>query len=486
MKRYIVPTITIAKNSYYILLNKRNRCLKFFFFSLISVIIILIVQKQVYWRPYNDTLQESLASFHAHGFALANFAGLGKNPFVARDIDVKEAKIHVYNHWPNSFFLILGIAIKIFGNTEMVGRSVAISLTLTGLYLLAFAFRGKNGLSFLGVPLLLITPIGKAAIPFVFIDASFIFWIGFLSAVISLHGTRTRVYNCLFRFGIILSHFFIHLIFPFAFFGAIARFLQHKNVKELTIDLLFVLISFTGIIVFLSWTDNGFRDGFNELLLQFLHRSNISLRYSENVTFIQLFLTLSRHLIYNMGILSIFLPFTYFYIFIKKNPALFLLPTAIVYSIIMRNYAGVHVFANLPFISIAWMSFLLGLELFVGDVLCRNNFKKNFIKVMFLLLFITLLPINILLMIKPIIFRSIFSKTYYSTDKQIEQERNLYLKIKDKIDSSSYNAFMVKDDEDRRTIQFYAGERVIKGIINKEKKKSAYIDLNKGVIVPVD
>lgn len=470
-------------NNSNIALNKQYISqLNIFILSFILVITILIFHRQIYWRPYNETIQYSLASYHAHGFAIANFAGLGKNPFVAREINIGEAKIQIYNHWPNLFFLTLSLAIKIFGNIEVVGRTVAILYNLIGLYLLAFSFRGKRGFSFIGVPLLLLAPLGKAAIPFVFIDASFILWIGILSAIASLNITKIKLSTYLFRSGIFISHFFIQLIFPFTIFLAYSRFIQHKNIKKFIIDLIIVFISFSLIIIFLSWNEKGIYKGFHELLLQFLHRSSIVLRYPENVTFVQLLLNFIRHLVYNFGLLTLFLPFSYYYIYRKKNCALYLLPAVIVYSVIMRNYVGVHTFANLPFIAISYMSLLLGLEILMNDIFNKKE-KNKIIKTIFLFLFVSLLSMNIILAIKPIFFASVFNEKYYLIDKQMANERQLFLNIKNKIEYSHYNAFIIQDGT-YRIDQFFLGEKVINGIINKNKKKSAYINLKKGLIIP--
>lgn len=175
--------------------------------SVITVISILYFEHEIYWRPYNDTGQESLASIHAHGFAIANFGGLGKNPVIAREIDVENGKIKEYNHWPNGFFITLAVCIKTFGNTEVVGRSLALFYAISGLYLMAFAFQGKIGLSYLMVPVVMSTPIGRDCVSFVFVDAALMFWIGFIAMAVSLSNKGSLVPTVIFRIGVILSPF---------------------------------------------------------------------------------------------------------------------------------------------------------------------------------------------------------------------------------------------------------------------------------------
>src|SRR5712692_6983153 len=89
-------------------------------------VVVLGVYRNVYWRPFDDSPQEATVSYHAFGFAAANGAGLGQNPLVARDIDVRESRIRPYPHWPNGFFLLFEAVLRVFGRTEAVGRSFAI------------------------------------------------------------------------------------------------------------------------------------------------------------------------------------------------------------------------------------------------------------------------------------------------------------------------------------------------------------------------
>jgi len=215
-----------------------SRPLYLFLLSLVVTIAVLNGQRSVYWRPYDDNPQESLASFHAHGFALANQAGGIRNPFVARHFDAANGTVVPYNHWPNGFFALFSLVIRAAGNTETVGRTFALLLNLLGAYLLAWAFRDRFGFVFFGVPLLLALPIGRAAMPFVFVDAALFCWLGFLALAVAAGEPEKyrRAGRILFRLTAVLAPFFCQLIAPFLLAGAVARYAFHRRCREFIAD----------------------------------------------------------------------------------------------------------------------------------------------------------------------------------------------------------------------------------------------------------
>lgn len=431
-----------------------------FLLSVITVIGILYFEHDIYWRPYNDTGQESLASIHAHGFAIANLGGLSKNPVIARDIDVENGKIKEYNHWPNGFFITLAVCIKLFGNTEVVGRSVALLYAITGLYLMAFAFKGKSGLSYLMVPVIMSTPIGRNCISFVFVDAALLFWIGFIAMAVSLRNKGSLFPTLTFRIGVILSPFFIQTIAPFAFFGACARYIcDHKNKKVFFYDLLCVFGALAIVMVFLSWTSNGILSGAKELLEQFLHRASIKMRYQESVSFKDLLGIIKHHYYMNFGVLSILVPLTYLILLKNKAAQSFLLLAVFIYSLLLRNYVGVHIFANLPLISISLFTIANGIEL----VPMTESFAAR--------------AYVAAIILSTILFRNNYN--YYILDKNVEAQINSFRRIKPELLNTNYNAFHVHDGDNWRIPQMFCGERIIRGIVNAEKKNPGIINLQK-------
>lgn len=280
-------------------------------FAILLSVAILAANRDVFWRPYIYNPHDALVSAHAHGFAMTNFAAGWKNPVMAKEIDLENGAIREYNHWPNGFFLVLAGAIKIFGSTEAVGRTVALLFTLSGLFFLAAAWRDRRGFVYLAIPLVLASRLGRDALPFVFLDAALFFFIALLSYAVSLaekEKTR-RPAKILFRAVAIISPFFCQLIAPFTAAGAVVLYFFHKNKKQLAADLAIAIFSVLAVLFFLSWTDQGLVSGAKELTAQFLHRSSIETRYEESVSFMSLGLAVLKRLAISLNILLLFLPF---------------------------------------------------------------------------------------------------------------------------------------------------------------------------------
>lgn len=443
---------------------KRDTRALFLLLSLLAVAALLYVGRAHYWRPYQDTPQESVVSMHAHGFALANFAGLGRNPVIAREIDVANGAVSEYNHWPNAFFLTLAAAIKLFGNTETVGRSLALAYTVSGLFLLAFAFRNKTGLSYLVVPVVVASPIGRDCLSFVFIDASFIFWIGFLAASVSLTRSRPLLATRLFRSGALVAPFFIHLIAPFAFMGGVARFLcAHRDKRTLFYDLLCVVGAFVAVILLLCWTGRGFVSGGQELLAQYLHRANLSQRYNENVGLATLFAFLGDYCGVNLGPFRVLLPFSYLYLVRQRSLQSHLLLAVLVYSLLLRNYVGVHVFANLPFVAVSFFTLVSGLERM------REQSAGLRWAVAGCLLVSLFLPRHF---------------SYYDLNGVVMFQTKALQSLRADIERSPYNRFTILNGDNCKVAQFYCGERVLRGIVNGEEKRRGVIDLKYRTVLP--
>ncbi|MBU5636454.1 hypothetical protein KOM00_06865 [Geomonas sp. Red69] len=445
---------------------RRKRALLFFCVSVLAVAAILYLRRADYWRPYNDTPQESVVSMHAHGFAVANFAGVWPNPVLARDVDVEHGKITEYNHWPNAFFLTLAAAIKLFGNTEMVGRSLALLYTIPGLYLLAFAFRNKSGVSYLAVPVLLVSPIGRDCLSFVFIDAALLFWIGFLAAAVSLTRDRPATATRLFRLGSLVAPFFIHLIAPFAFFGALARFWWgHRDRNVLCRDLLCVVGAFCTVMFFLSWTSSGLAAGARELLAQYLHRANLSQRYSENIGLFSLLITLAKHFYVNLGYFALVLPLAFVNLARRRSLQAYLLPAVLVYTLLLRNYIGLHVFANLPLVSISTFTLVAGAEQVWPDERLWPRVALGAVLVA------SLFPTRLF--------------SYYCVDQHVNAQVRALRLLEPEILKSPCNSFTIVGGDNYRVPQMFCGERVVRGIVNGEPKRHGVIDLGRRTVTAV-
>lgn len=456
--------------------------------AVILTALVLYRCRESYWKPYSDTPQESAASFHAHAFAIANFAGITSNPLVAKNFDVANGKIVVYNHWPNGFFLTFAAFIKVFGNTELVGRTFALLWTVSGAFLFARAFQDRYGIAYLMVPILCLTPLAKGAMSLVFLDSSLFFWIAFIAVMGTLSEERNCHASVLFRVSLFVAPLFCQLIIPFAFFVALGRFFVLQERRTLLIDLTCLGVSSVFILAALSWVPAGLAAGLRELWLQFLHRSNTQLRYPENASFRYLAHEMRWHLIGNLGKpVTVLLPFAWLYLAIKKRAVAVLLPAVVAYSAILRNFIAFHPFTNLPLLAIGLFTTFLGSSMFVLQLVNRlrtNNWLGHLGKSASLSLCIgAVLAILILF--------SGSKRIYYGeVDPQVAEERTLYRRIANTIDQSPCTAFRTIDpifpDAMSRIAQFYCGKRIARAIQGREPRETCTIDLHGGIVVPVE
>ena len=93
-------------------------------------------------------------------------------------------------------------------NKEAIRKPFVIKIF--GVFLLVLAFRDKRGLMFYAIPMLILTPIGRDAIPYVFIEPSFHFWIGFTAFSVSFVeiADRRKLSRNLFRVSAVIAPFF--------------------------------------------------------------------------------------------------------------------------------------------------------------------------------------------------------------------------------------------------------------------------------------
>jgi hypothetical protein len=313
--------------------------------------LIITINAPVYFRHYISKDQDAVTSAHAHGFALTNFvAESWQNPLVAKEIDLAHGKIIAYNHWPNGFFAVFALVIKIFGNTEMTGRTFAIILNLIGLFLLAAAFSRKNKIVFLAVPFILLSRMGRDAVPFVFLDAAFFLFIGLIVYSVSLLDDAKNYNKArnIFLIASIVGPFFCQLIAIFSFLALPVFYYFDRNKKRLAVNLLWLFSAIVVVMIGMSFSGQSFASGAAELWKQFLYRSSIHALNGEYVSFFSLLETIGKHWLLNLNFLAILIPFAWWSLFKRKDPGAYFLPAAIIYSLLMRNYVGIHFFAGFP------------------------------------------------------------------------------------------------------------------------------------------
>lgn len=324
-----------------------------------AVAIILIVDSRHYFKPYNLSPQESLAGYQAHGISMANLATIWPNPFVAKNIDVDTGSISLYHHWPNGFFLLSSLFIKIFGNSYLVGRSISIALFILGLLILIETLVRKNKifLLYLVFPLIFLSAIGKDAIPFFFADAALNFFIGLMLYLAVRRFDYPRG-NAVFWTSIFVAAFFNQLIILFVFGYAIISFFYHKKVNLFLTDVVVIALSSILILLVLAWDGHGFAPGLKDLWGDFLYRTSI--KTMEPLSFPQSIKATWGSLYYNIGWIFLLVPLLWLVVAIKRDWWIAgLIPTFMFYSLIFRNYTG-HQFTKLMFVVFAFLTFITG------------------------------------------------------------------------------------------------------------------------------
>ncbi|HXH19724.1 MAG TPA: hypothetical protein VNJ07_11645 [Chitinophagales bacterium] len=481
------------------LLNNKSPYRRNFIISVLLTALFLFLQRENYWRPYIYTGQDSIGSAYAHGCAIANELGLKKNPFMIHDIDFVNHQLHEYTHWPNGHFFFLFLFIKIFGNTELTGRSYAVMLNLFAAFLLAFAFRDKKGFVFYSMPFLLLTPIARDSIPYVFIEPSFHFWIGFTAFSVSFSEApeKRKLSAVLFRIACITAPFFAHLILPFLLFGAVTRYLFHKDKKALAADIALIAAAFAAMFLALAWTEKGLSYGLKDLFLHFLHRSNLSIRFHEEapVSMVMLADTIIYKLKHNLLVFWYLLPLAWLYCLLKRKSVSFLLPAAAVNILLMSNYVYPHVFAQYNFI---WLSLVTAFFLasyllehlsdagaaFFHAEKNQGGQKENTI--------ITAAVLTTVFIFSCYEVRT--NSTSYQIDPVFVNFHNTFTSLKNEIEHSECNCFdriSVQNGQlvkyEGRTIslyaQFFLAEKVLRSIKRNEPKQCGGINFEEHTLL---
>jgi hypothetical protein len=308
------------------------------------------MDRDTYWRPFEDLSQESVASFHAFGFAAANGAGLGWNPLVARHIDLLRSRIEVYPHWPNGFFLFLEGVFRVFGRTETVGRWVAILTTLAGFTLVLVALQPQGWLVYGSLPLLLLSSAGRDSVPFVFLEPPLYLSIGVL-AWLANRGSAGW-----FRLALAAAPCLNQLILPYAALLVLVRAVGARERREALLDLAALAGGAAAVLSALA-----FGGGLAEIVRVFKLRSSHSL--AETLGALHWDLRLALHL----GPLSS-LPVAAAWVLLavlRQWRTALLLPSFLVFALVFRQYVTLHHFTRLPWIYFSMLTLAAALELAV-------------------------------------------------------------------------------------------------------------------------
>jgi hypothetical protein len=332
-------------------------------FSLMLVLaaLILAAHRDIYWRAFDGHPQESTVSFHAYGFAAANGAGLGSNPLVARHIDIRESRIEPYNHWPNGFFLFFEAVLRIFGRTESAGRWVAILGTLAGFTLVIVSVGRQDFLIYAVLPLLLLSAAGRDSIGFVFLDVALHFFLGVLLWITAYLG-RHRYYNWMFRFTMIAALLFNHLIAPYAAMMILLKWRESRSARGLLVDFAVLGAGFAAVLLALAAGFGDLRAGAGELLRIFQVRASapaanwLSALYEELRT------------LFHIGPAGVLLVAVSWALCVWRREwrTAALIPSFLLFTILLREYVARHHFARLPFVLFSLLTVAVAFELVIA------------------------------------------------------------------------------------------------------------------------
>jgi hypothetical protein len=311
---------------------------------------ILHFYRDVYWRAFDDHPQESTVSFHAFGFAAANGVGLGANPLVARHIDVRESVIKPYNHWPNGFFLVLEGILRIFGRTETVGRWVAILGTLTGFTLLMVSLGRASPLVYASLPLLLLSAAARDSVGFFFIDVALNLSMG----VLMLLAGHRRMFRVALAAALALNH----LIAPFAAAIILLRWWERRSIRDLVIDFVVLAGGFFAVLLGLAAGLESVAAGRDELLRIFRVRSSLPAGGWAGALYGEW-----RDLFYFGPLGAIVMAAAWILVARARQwRTAILLPSYLLFTMLLRQYVAGHHFARLPFVFFSLLTLVVALD----------------------------------------------------------------------------------------------------------------------------
>lgn len=327
---------------------------------LLSAVVVLFFRAD-YFRPYNDSPQNSLGSSHLHDFAWA--APLYTNPvdlfFVAKQL-LLNGKLSLYPHYTNGYPLLVRAYYAVFGDGLIASRMLPMSIVAIGglLFLSRVDRELRNPLVFLALPLLYLSSIGRDAANFEMLEPAHFLVLGLCALV--LYGSafpRWAKVAC-----VVLCVCIYQVSAAFVFAIIVAEYLRARDRADLIATMLALFV--VALVVAGAFLHAGGSDELKRVLLQRPGFNSTVYGFDESVTFDALNKAFSARVHQNMAPLFFFLSVVEIFLLIMQRR--FLLPSVYLgfvgYSIMLRNFVGVHYFTFLPFIffiivallSLAW------------------------------------------------------------------------------------------------------------------------------------
>jgi hypothetical protein len=327
---------------------------------LLSAVVVLWFRAD-YFRPYADSPQSSLGSSDLHNFAWASTAYT--NPidllFVAKKLLLNGGSA-LYPHYTNGYPLLARAYFGIFGDGLIAARMLPISIVAIGALMFLSRLRRelRNPLVFLALPLLYLSPIGRDAANFEMLETAHFLILG-LSALALYDSAfpRWAKVAC-----IVLCVCIYQVSAAFIFAIIVAEYLRSRNRGGLIATMLALFAA--ALVVAGVFLHAGGSDELRRILLQRSGLDSTVYGFDESITFSELNRAFSSRVHQNMAPVLFFFSIVEIVLLIAQRryllPAVFL--GFVGYSLVLRNFVGVHYFTFLPFIffiiaalmSLAW------------------------------------------------------------------------------------------------------------------------------------
>jgi hypothetical protein len=313
--------------------------------SLIVSGAIIFYFREDYFRPYTDTLQSSLGSSDMHSVAWAATAYDSLLDFflVTKRLTL-DGSLALYPHYTNGYPLLLRAYYAAFGDGLVVSRLFPICIVAIGGTVLADKLHRewRNPLLYAALPLLFLSPIGRDAASFEFLEPAHFLVIG-LSALM-LYDSTVPLWA---RAATVVAGVVIYQVSAlFMLAVVVAEYLRSRD-RTAAIAMTAVLV-LALLVVVAAFVEAG---GVAALKVVVLHRTGLVPAYDESVSFWELRKGLATRIDWNMPPLFFFASIIeVVLLLIARRP---LLPTLylsyFVYALVLRNFVGVHYFTFLPF-----------------------------------------------------------------------------------------------------------------------------------------
>jgi hypothetical protein len=438
-------------------------------------LVILALERRVYWRSFEDDEQESLTSYFAYGFAAANAAPGVLPSVVAHTIDLRRSEVRPWPHWPNGFFLLFEGVLRLFGRTESVGRSFAIAGNFLAFVLVLASLEHQDRLVAFALPWILLSFMGRDAVPFVFLDVALHFWVGFLLWWTARpQGGGDAVFRAALAAALVSNH----LVAVYALPVILLRWFENRRTRALIWDLLTLGAAAAGILLALIAAKPDFSSGWEEMQDIVQERSVGSLG--------ALYVELCRDVILGLNLepVSVFALAAAWGVVAaaKRWRTALLLPCFLLLSLILRQYVIVHNFSRLLFVFFGLITVTVATGV-IADRLGRRIARPR------------LLLLGRLLVLGFLAFRSAGAPQRYRPDPGVQATRQALFRLLENPETASElarcNAFRFQTTghyaaPHRGIGQFLFGLQVLDRLRQGEPIRRCLVDLPQGRVYRFD